>query len=84
MDLEEREEKCFKKLKDAVMESGSLLHFNPQLPTTTIADDSPVGLGALLCQNHQGTLKPISYHSRTLTRVERRYCPLESEALAVV
>ncbi|XP_042209793.1 uncharacterized protein LOC121857718 [Homarus americanus] len=66
------------------MKSEALMHFNPQLPTTLIVDASPVGLGAMLCQNHQGVLKPISYASRTLTQVERRYCQLERKALAIV
>ncbi|KAK4328257.1 hypothetical protein Pmani_001375 [Petrolisthes manimaculis] len=80
----EEEEECFKKLKDAVIHTISLTHFDPQLQTTLIVDASPVGLGAILCQNHQGILKPISYASRTLTNVERRYCQLEKEALAIV
>ncbi|KAG7159219.1 hypothetical protein Hamer_G016613 [Homarus americanus] len=34
----EKEERCFNKLKEAVMKSEALMHFNPQLPTTLIYD----------------------------------------------
>ena len=49
-----------------------------------IADASPVGLGAVIVQEHEGTLRPICYASRTLSSVERRYSQTEKEALALV
>lgn len=78
------EESCFIMLKETVIQSKPLMHFDPQLQTSIVVDASPVGLGAILCQNKQGILVPISYASRTLTEVERRYCQLEKEALAIV
>ncbi|KAK3892151.1 hypothetical protein Pcinc_003987 [Petrolisthes cinctipes] len=82
-DIEEHDCQGVGQLKDAVLHNEALMHFHPQLQTSLIVDVSPVGLGAILCQNHQGVLKPVSYASRTLTNVERRYCQLEKEALAI-
>ncbi|CAB4021261.1 Hypothetical predicted protein, partial [Paramuricea clavata] len=59
--------------------------FNPAKETTLTVDASPVGLGAILSQiQEDGTIRNISYASRTLTHTERRYSQTEKEALAVV
>ena len=47
-------------------------------------DASPVGLGAILLECSNGTVRPVAYASRTLTDVKRRYSQTEKEALAVV
>ena len=52
--------------------------------TTVIADASPVGLGAVLAQEEDGILRPISFASRALSDVEKRYSQTEKEALALV
>ena len=45
----------------------------------------PVGLGAVITQRQSdGTLKPISYASRSLSPVEKRYSEIEKESLAIV
>ncbi|XP_022797622.1 uncharacterized protein K02A2.6-like [Stylophora pistillata] len=49
-----------------------------------IADASPVGLGAILIQEQQGRKRVISYASKSLSAVERRYSQTEKETLAVV
>ena len=49
-----------------------------------IADASPVGFGAILIQEQQGRKRVISYASKSLSALERRYSQTEKEALAVV
>ena len=57
-----------------------MTYFNPSLHTQVIVDASPVGLGAILVQEG----KIISYASRALSGVEKRYSQTEKEALAIV
>ena len=45
---------------------------------------SPVGLGAVLTQLQENEWQVISYTSRSLTDVERRYSQIEKEASAFV
>lgn len=53
--------------------------------TTGVTDASNVGVGAILLQeDRDGNAKVISYASRALTDVERRYSTIQKEALAVV
>lgn len=75
---------AFRKIKDALSSADILAIFNKQAPTTMIADASPVGLGAVLAQEHAGVLRPVSFASRALTDVERHYSQTEREALALV
>ena len=71
------------------MSSHVMAYFDPCKDTEIIADVSPVGLGALLCQKEKlrdGTEKisAIAYASKALTDVEQRYSQIEKEALALV
>ena len=43
-----------------------------------------MGLGAALAQEQGGTWRAVSYASRSLTDMERRYSQTEKEALALV
>ncbi|CAB4012866.1 Hypothetical predicted protein, partial [Paramuricea clavata] len=59
--------------------------YDPAKETTLTVDASLVGLGAILSQiQEDGTIRNISYASRTLTPTERCYSQTEKEALAVV
>ena len=78
------EQQAFDRLKDQVATAAALAYFDPAAPTQVIADASPVGLGAVLVQRHDGIHRPIAYASRTLTPVERRYSQTEKEALGLV
>ena len=46
------------------------------------ADASPYGLGAVLRQRTNGTLRPEAYASRAFTPTEQRYSQIENVALA--
>ena len=53
-------------------------------PTCLTTDASSVGIGAILEQEQEdGSYRPIYYASRKLSKVEKRYCQVEREALAV-
>ena len=81
----EKEEKAFQTLKDEISKAETLGYFTQNAKETRIiADASPVGLGAVLVQNQNGTKRVISYASRSLSNVERRYSQTEKEALALV
>ncbi|XP_064638332.1 uncharacterized protein K02A2.6-like [Lineus longissimus] len=53
-------------------------------PTKVMADAGPVGLGAILIKEQHGIHRVVSYASRSLTPVERRYSQTEKEALGLV
>ena len=52
--------------------------------TRIVADASPAGLGEVLTQEQGRTWMAVSYASRSLTDVERRYSHTVKEALALV
>lgn len=78
------EQNSFEKLVEIISKVGNLSHFDPKLKTRVVADASPVGLGAVLLQFHEGTPKVVSYASKSLTDTEKRYAQTEKEALALV
>ena len=54
---------------------------------TLDTDASNTGMGAIraiLSQEQENTEKVISYYSKTLSAVERRYCVTRQELLAIV
>ena len=80
----ETEQQAFNKLKMDLVDAQTLRYFHMTAPTQVIADAGPVGLGAVLVQNQKGENRLISYASRSLTEVERRYLQTEKEALALI
>ena len=76
--------KAFNELKSRLASAETLGYFNKDARTLIIADASPVGLGAVLVQEQQGRKRVISYASKSLSDVEKRYSQTEKEALAVV
>lgn len=78
------QQESFKELKNRLSNAETLGYFNPNAKTKVITDASSVGLGAVLIQEVNGDDKVISYASRTLSDVEKRYSTTEKEALAIV
>lgn len=75
----------FESLKRSLAELPTLSYFDPKRRTQLIADASPVALGAVLLQfDHQHSPKTISFASKCLSDVERRYSQTEKESLALV
>jgi len=62
----------------------TLAYFKNDCKTRIVADAGPTGIGAVLTQFKDGAWRVISYASRNLTDVERRYSQTEKEALALV
>ena len=75
---------AFTELKRRLTQAETLGYFDRSAKTKIIADASPVGLGAVLVQEHNGDNRVICYASRGLSEVERRYSQTEREALGLV
>ena len=75
---------AFEELKRLITQTETLAYFKVGCRTRIIADASPVGLGAVLTQQQGEMWRVVSYASRSLTDVERRYSQTEKEALALV
>ena len=81
---EEPQQHAFQRIKEALLSSEVLAHYDPDRPTIISADASSTGLGAVLTQvQENGERRPICYASRSLSETEKRYAVIEKEALAV-
>ena len=80
------QEKAYKKLKKALTTSPVMSYFGGKKDTVLYVDASLVGVSAILAQREPGTEKEqvVSYGSRSLTSVEKRYSQTEKEGLAIV
>ena len=81
---EDAQQKSFQKLKDLLTRAETLAYFKNECRTRIVADAGPTGIGAVLTQLQGGLWRVISYASRNLTDVERRYSQTEKEGLALV
>lgn len=75
-----KHEQSFQALTHALTNTSTMTYFDPNKSSEVFVDASPLGLGAILTQNG----KVVSYASRALSDVERRYSQTEREMLAVV
>ena len=75
---------AFEKLKELITRAETLAYFKNNCKTRIVGDAGPTGLGAVLLQQQHGMWRVVSYASRNLTGVERRYSQTEKEALALV
>ena len=80
----EEHDRALQNLNHHLTSNRVLAYFDPRKHSTIYVDASPVGLGAILTQSDGDQQKIISYASKALTDVERRYSQTEREALAVV
>ena len=81
---EDAQQRSFQKLKDLLTRAETLAYFKNECRTRIVADAGPTGIGAVLTQLQDGLWRVISYASRNLTDVERRYSQTEKEGLALV
>ena len=66
------------------MSTHALFHYNAELKLMTV-DASPVSVGAILSHiMTDGSVKPINFASRTLSKAERNYKQMEREGLVVI
>ena len=76
---------AFKQAKKQLSSTTVLAHYDPKLPLRLAGDASSYGIGAVI--SHilpDGSERPISYASRTLSTSECNYAQLEKEALSLV
>ena len=78
------QEKSFQRLKDLLTQADTLAYFKNECRTRIVANAGPTGIGIVLTQLQNGLWRVISYASRNLTDVERRYSQTEKEGLALV
>ena len=79
------QQRAFDQIKTTLTSAEVLACYDPSRPTIIAADASLNGIGAVLLQlQDDGTRRPISYASRSLSDAEKRYAVLEKEALAGV
>jgi hypothetical protein len=74
----------FERLKTIISDQSSIQYFDVDKIPVLMTDASLKGVGAALLQEHNGTLKPIAYASKTLSQTERNYACIEREMLAIV
>ena len=79
-----QQQAAFEELKRLITKAYTLVYFKVDSRTTIVADASPVGRGAVLTQFQENEWRVISYASRSLNDVERRYSQIENKALALV
>ena len=76
---------AFQRIKDTLVSSSFLTHFNPALPLKLAGDASSYGVGAVISHvMDDGTEQPIAFASRTLTKSEQNYAQIEKEALSLI
>ena len=66
----EIQQDAFDRLRAALTSDCVVAHYDQSADTELKVDASPVGLGAILLQRSNGTVRPVAYASRTLTDVE--------------
>ena len=76
------QQRAFDLVKDELSKTPVLALYDPNRGTTVSADASSYGLGAVIRQKTNGTLRPVAYASRAMTPNEKRYSQNEKEALA--
>ena len=76
---------AFEKLCTLISSDTVLAHFDPSLLTRVRHDACEIGISGALTQKHpDGSIRPVTYASRSLSPVEQRYSQTEREALSAV
>ena len=80
---EEPQQKAFQQIKEALVSSEVLAHYDTNRPTIISTDASSTGIGAVVTQvQGNGECCPICHTSRSLSETGKRHGVIEKEALA--
>ena len=77
---EQAQEDAFRKIKEVATLEQSLAYYDVKKPIVLQCDARTQGLGTSLMQDG----KPVAYVSRSLTKCEQKYAPIELECLTTV
>ncbi|XP_039451777.1 uncharacterized protein K02A2.6-like [Culex pipiens pallens] len=78
-------QRAFNRFRDILQSPLALTHYNPKLDIVVSADASQHGIGARIAHKlPDGTVKAISYASRSLTPAEANYSQIEKEGLGLI
>ena len=77
--------KAFQRIKNVLVSSTFVNHYNSSLPLRLTADASAYGLGAVISHvMEDGQEQPIAFTSRTLSKSEQNYSQIEKEAVVLI
>ena len=81
----EEQEVAFTSLKQMLSTETVLAHFDPSLPIGVSCDASSVEIGAVLFHRFpNGSERPITNVSKTLSATKRKYSQIQKEALSII
>jgi len=84
-DLNEEESQAYVRLRDSMISPPVLALPRAGYPYTLDTDACDHQVGCVLMQEQEdGTLRPVGYWSRSLTKAEKNYSTTEKECLAIV
>ncbi|KAL1447868.1 hypothetical protein WDU94_005423 [Cyamophila willieti] len=78
------QEKSFNDIKEAIVNSCTLSHYDPNCKLVVNTDASAVGIAGVLSQVKDKKIVPLAFCSKSLNKAELRYSVLDKEALAIV
>ena len=71
-------DKCFRELKQLLVDSSALALYDPALPSIVSTDASDYGIGAVFTQIHPNNIEhTVAFASRGLTQAKRKYATVE-------
>ncbi|XP_070191283.1 uncharacterized protein [Littorina saxatilis] len=76
--------RSFETLKEKISQKPVLCMPDHSKPFVLRTDASDKGMGAVLMQEHEETLRPVAYQSKKFNGAESRYATVEKECLATV
>lgn len=74
---------AFEKCRSSILEATELMHPIPGCELAIMSDASDCSLGAVLQQKVEGTWRPLSYFSKSMSATQRRYSVYDRELLAI-
>ena len=78
-------QRSFQEIKEALISTKVLAHYDSKLQIGLARDASAVGVGAVLFHRYDdGTERPVAYASKSLTPAEKNYSQIEREALSII